>query len=146
MKKLIIIGSIFLGLMVVAILLVKANVETNLTGKITSVDIVNVRNLLDPIADVNLTFEITNNSWFSFAVNDFEANIYNKGTGTFLTQNTVLKRVEIPIGISNHEVELLDNKILGNAAEFLQGDTVYMMLIKFRVFGMKVQFEQIVKL
>lgn len=109
------------------------------------VNIKNIRGLLSPVVDVDLTFQITNNSWFKFAVNDFKADIYNSATNTFLTENMVLKRVEIPIGVSSHKVELLDNKIIGTAAEFLSGDVKLLAIISFRVLGIKIKIEENIK-
>jgi len=140
---------IFLGILsvlTVALIIVRQNIKDNLKGKLTSVSLRNLSGGLDAVADIELTFEITNNSWFKFAVNDFKADIYNVTSGRFITENVVKRRVEIPIGVSKQDVLLLNNKIVGLLSEFASGMPNLLAVIRFRVFGISIKIEQEIKI
>lgn len=140
-KILVIIGLI-LAIFTVGYLLLRNNIKNNLSGKIDNFGIKNVRGLLDPMADVEITFTVTNNTLFEFRLKEFKVKIYNTITKEFLTENQVNKELIIPKGNSTHLVDLKDNKIIGNIEDFLSGNASYLAVVSFRYFGANIQFEQ----
>ena len=106
----------------------------------------NIRGVLDPLADIKVFFEVINTSRFNFTVRDLTVKIYNKNTSEFLTENRVKTTMYIPIGVSTHNVELLDNRIVGDINSFLNGETKYLAIISFRFLGVKIEFEQLIEL
>lgn len=137
---------VILSTLTVAALIVRQNIKDNIKGKLTSLSLRNLSGGLNAVADIELTFEITNNSWFKFAVNDFKADIYNVTSGRFITENVIKRRVEIPKGVSEQDVVLLNNKIVGLLSEFASGMPDLLAVIRFRVFGINIKIEQEIKI
>lgn len=137
---------VILSTLTVAFLIVRQNIKDNVKGKLTSVSLSNLSGGLDVVADIKLKFEITNKSWFKFAVNDFKADIYNVTSGRFITENVIKRRVEIPKGVSEQEVELLNNKLIGLISELTSGIPSLLAVIRFRVFGISIKIEQEIKI
>jgi len=146
MNKLLIGFGILLAVLLSFFLYAKNNILKNIDVNFKSIDIRNIRGLLPTIADIEVNFEVVNNSNFSFSLDGFKIKIYNDNTGEYLTENSVAQKLTITKGVSSHNVELVNNEVVGSITDFISGTTVYKMIISFKVLGVSTEFEQIVSL
>ena len=143
--KILVVLGLIIAILTVIYLLIRDNVSKNISGEFTNFSLSNISGILDPKANINLVFEITNNSLFSFTLKELKVKIYNTITNEFLAENDVRTEIKIPKGISSHGIELLDNKIIGNVQDFFSGNTSYLAVISFKYFGVQIRFEQTLK-
>jgi len=143
MKTFLIILGLLVAVLLVAYLVIKKNVEDNISGTFNSFKISNIGGgLVNPKADITLSFNIQNDSNYSFKLNTFKVKIYDNTTGEFLTENIVKETLLIPKGSSTHEVTLLNNKIIGNLQTFLEAKASYLAIVTFKIYGVNIEFEQ----
>lgn len=140
--KILIIVGLIIAVLLTVVIFVRDNIKDNISGKLVSFDLRNLRGILPTIADIEVKFDITNNSWFSFTIRDLKVRIFDSNTGAYLTENEVKTEMYLPIGISRHEITLKDNNIASDLNEFLQGNAKYLALVEFKVMGVRVEFEQ----
>lgn len=137
---------VVLSTIVLAVVLVVDNVRRNLTGEFVTFGISNIKGILNPKADVDITFKIINNTFFAYRVKDFKVRIFNNQTGEYLSENLVKTDVRLPKGESEHKIDLKDVSIVGNLQDFLDGKTSYLAVVNFKVLGQTVLFEQLITL
>ncbi len=147
MKKILVIISIIVSLLVILAVYVKNNIINNIGGKFNSFTISNISGILPTRADIDVNFDIINNSSFGFSVKSFKVKIYDFLTNEYITENRVIDELAIPIGVSTHDIKLLNNEIASNLNEFLaEGEKEYRAVVSFNVMWMNVEFEQLIKL
>ena len=143
MKTLLIILGLLVAVLLVAYLVIKNDIENNFSGTFNSFKISNIGGgLTNPKADITVDFNIQNNSSFDFTLKTFKVKIYDNTTKEFLTENIVKETLVIPKGSSTHQVTLLDNKIIGNLQTFLEAKTSYLAIVSFKIFGVRIEFEE----
>lgn len=140
--KILVIVGLIIAVLLTVVIFVRDNIKDNISGKLVSFDLRNLRGFLPTIADIEVKFDITNSSWFSFTIRDLKVRIFDSNTGAYLTENEVKTEMYLPIGISRHEITLKDNNIASDLNEFLQGNAKYLALVEFKVMGVRVEFEQ----
>lgn len=147
MKNFLIIASLLVAILLLTFVLVRNNIKGSIDGFFNSFNIKNVRGtILEPIADIDVKFDIVNNSKYSFTLNELTVKIFNNENGDFLTENKVKTNVIVPIGKSEHSILLKDNKIIPNLKTFLEGTIKYKVEVSFKVWGLEIGFEEIIKL
>lgn len=140
--KILVIVGLSLAVLLTLVIFIRDNIKDNISGSLVSFNLKNIRGILPTIADIEVNFDITNNSWFNFTIKDLKVRIFDSNSGTYLTENQVKKDMYLPKGLSRHEIILNDNNIASDLNEFLQGNAKYLAIVEFKVLGVRVEFEQ----
>lgn len=140
--KILVIVGLVLAVLLTVVIFVRDNIKDNISGKLASFDLRNIRGILPTIADIEVKFDIINNSWFNFTVKDLKVRIFDSNSGAYLTENNVKKDMYLPKGTSRHEITLNDNNIASDLNEFIQGNAKYLAIVEFKVLGVRIEFEQ----
>lgn len=134
-----------LALLVALAIYMKTNIQKNISGKVEGFSVIRVYDLLAPKVDLNVKFKVVNNSKFSFNVRNFKVRVFDVDTNQLLTENEVLQKIEIPIGESFHDTQLLGNEILGNLSDVLNSSGKSLRVeINFNAFLVNVKFEELI--
>ena len=144
-KTLIYIGSV-LAVFVIIFFYAKSNITRNINGKFLDFNLSNISGLFPTTADIDIKFNIINTSYFSFKITGFKVKIYDNETNEYLTENSVIQELDMPIGTTTHNVSLINNEVVGNLNDFLNGSKEYRAEISFKVLGVPVEFQQLINL
>ena len=125
-------------ILVIVLIFLYNNIKQNVTGEIVSYDI-NTKNkevIANTLIDVNIKFDVVNNSLFKFMAKNFYVTIKNLDSGKIITKSKKQDKVIIDYGSNLISLDLNDIKAIGVAESMIKGKNDYRIEIYLKVFGL----------